>query len=262
MRTAISASLLRRPWAVGFAVAALAATAACSDDQVTAPTTAREVSAPNATIAPRLGQQVTVQFKDINGNLIIAGMIPSEWLSMNAAGDTTADKVRYDNQFYSDGDQNNVLGVMTMNMPFAAKQRVCLYTFPEDYAYDILQPTPCNEASVTTYKVDLGTLVLRKKPRHTFFFKDASSALIAGATIHVTGPFGYDKTFVDGGAGDLVADGKILLKTDQPGQYRWCEVTAPGGFNLTSPTCGIVNMFWEENTTQSLYHTKKVRAII
>lgn len=258
---AITPFLLRRRWAVAFTAAALATTSACSDDQVTAPTAASGVATPNAAIVRLLAQEYTVRFKDINGNLITDGMLPSHWLSITSAGDTTADKVRYDNQFYSDGDQNNVLGIMTVKMPYAAKQRVCLYTFADDWAYDVYQPVPCNEASVTTYKVDLGTLVMRKKPRHTFFFKDAFGVLITGASIHVTGPLGYDKTFVDGGAGDAIADGKTLLKTDQPGTYSWCEVTAPSGYNLTSPSCGIVNMNWEGSTTQSLSHTKKFRAL-
>lgn len=261
MRSAITASLLWRRSAVAFAAAALAATGACGDDQVTAPKAAPEVATSNAAVIRLLAQEVTVRFKDINGNLITDGMLPSHWLSLTAAGDTTADKVRYDNQKWADGDFNDTLGVMTVKMPYAKKQRACLYTFADDWAYDVYQPVPCNEASVTTYKVDLGTLVMRKKPRHTFFLKDAFGVPITGASIHVTGPLGYDKTFVDGGALDPVADGKILLKADQPGTYNWCEVTAPSGYNLTSPSCGIVNMSWEGNTWQTLYHTKKFRTL-
>lgn len=255
MRITLSTSMLVRGSALFATAATLAATSACSDNQPTAPTAAPAVAAPNAAVRGLTTQQVTVRFKDINGNLIIAGWVPSQWLSLNARGDTTKEKIAYDNQFDVDGDFDPVLGVMRMEMPFAAKQRVCLYTFMDDYAYDILQPTPCNEASVKTYQVDLGTLTLRKKPRHTFFLKNTPGSMIVGATIHVTGPFGFDKTYTDGVGADL-ADGKILLKGENPGKYNWCEVTPPSGYKLTNPTCGIVNMFWEENTTQTLSHAR------
>src|SRR5262245_65619750 len=97
MRTPISAIALSRRSAVALSIVALAATAACSDDNVTAPKSPSQVPAPNATIYPIPTQEVSVRIKDIWGNLIQDGMVPTQWFSISAANDTTYKRVAYDN---------------------------------------------------------------------------------------------------------------------------------------------------------------------
>src|SRR4030095_12511041 len=97
MRNSITATALSRRFAVAITAATLVATVACSDDHVTAPKSIPEVSAPNATIYPIPTQEVTVRVKDIYGNLIQDGMIPTEWLALTAANDTVYRRIAYDN---------------------------------------------------------------------------------------------------------------------------------------------------------------------
>ena len=170
-------------------------------------------------------------------------------------------QVAYDNHLNPEWnvDLNSLVGVMTLKMPYAAKQRVCLYTFADNYAYDMYQPH-CNEVATNgAFKVDAGTLVVRRKPVHTFFLKDSFGVPVKGAKIHVKGPSWYqDFVLEDGGFGDYgEPDGKISFRGEIPGTMEWCEVTPPSGYKLTNPTCGKVNMKWEGNTWQTLYHTKK-----
>ena len=252
--------------AVAFSTLALAATAACSNDSINAPQTAREVSSPSATVFPSLSQTVTVRFKDIYGNIITDGLLPAHWLSLTAEGDTVGERLSYDNQpeAYLNVDMDAAAGVMTVKVPAAFKQRVCEYTFSTNYAHPAGAPTPCNEVITNgASKVDLGTLVMRRKPVHTFMMKDANGNLLPGASIRLTGPFGYDKTTTDGGVGDLPgADGKIRVKPDQPGNYQWCEVAAPGAGTLTAtPTCGYIKFEWEGVSSSTILHTMKVKVV-
>jgi hypothetical protein len=262
MRTAITASLQRRT-AVAIASAALAASAACSDAPVTGPSAA-EVASPNASLNPPVAvQEVTIRLKDINGNLIQEGMIPVEFLALTAAGDTVKRQLAYDNHLNPQYniDLNTALGIMTIKMPMAAKQRVCLYNFSSLYAFEMTQPH-CNEVTTNAaYKVDAGSLVMRKKPIHTFYLKDWFGMPVVGGKIHVKGPLWYyDFTFEDGGFGDVGApDGKIEMRGEIAGMYEWCEVAAPSGYLLAKPTCGTLSLNWEGNTSQSIYHVQNVR---
>jgi len=261
MRTPISATALSRRSAVALAIAALAVTAACRDDHIAGPKSAPQVSAPNATIYPIFTQEVTVRVKDIWGNLIQDGMIPTEWLALGAANDTVLRRIAYDNHLNPNlnVDLNPLLGVIALKMPMAYKQKVCLYNMTTNYSYDVNQPSPCNQAVTNNaLKIDLGTLVMRRKPVHTFYIKDMANVSLLGVTsLHITGPYGFDMTYVEGGAMDPgAADGKIVFRPYAPGTYDWCEVTAPAGYKFTSPKCGSVTLSWEGITSQTLSHKK------
>jgi len=231
---------------------------------VTAPRSATEVAAPSASLNPPvLVQEVAVRLKDINGNLIQEGMIPVEFLALTAAGDTVKRQVAYDNHLNPQYniDLNPLLGVMTIKMPMAAKQRVCLYNFSSLYAFEMYQPH-CNEVTTNgAYKVDAGTLVMRKKPVHTFYLKDSFGFPVTGGKIHVKGPLWYyDFSFEDGGFGDVGApDGKIEMRGEIAGTYEWCEVAPPTGYLLTKPACGTITLNWEGVTSQKLYHAQNIQ---
>ena len=265
MRSLLTISSLRRRSAVALGAAGLVVTAACSDDAVTAPESKVEVPTSQSTIIPSITQEVTVRIKDIYGNLLPDIMTPTEWLALTATNDTVLRRIAYDNHLNPDYhvDLNPLQGVVTLKMPYAYKQRVCLYNFTTYYAFDMYQPH-CNEVvSNGALKIDAGTLVMRRKPEHTFTFKDWFGVTLTGggATLHITGgPFNnYDNTFVEGGQMDPgAADGKITFRPDFPGTYNWCETVPPTGFKLTQPTCGTLTLSWEGKTSQTLSHMPKI----
>jgi len=130
------------------------------------------------------------------------------------------------------GDGDARVGYYKVTMDKAAWYMATVVAMPSDFSSDKITKTA--SAFVTPTLVSMGTLEMVKKPWIDIwlFYNDV---LAPGQTIRITGPNGFSKTFVDGGANDLhsagaqaPSDGKFeFMWLPTIGVYTVCTLTTP-----------------------------------
>jgi hypothetical protein len=142
------------------------------------------------------------------------------------------------------GDSDSRLGYIRTQMLPAASYRACLTGALSAYGAD---PGTCNTRSGGSLAVDMGQLLIHKRPLLSFNMRNQSGAFVPGAAVSVTGPNGFSKTLADGGIGDQGSgnNGVIALTLPLPGTYSWCEIVAPTNYLLTNPSCGTLDAKWD-----------------
>ena len=245
-----SFALIRRRVTLIAGAFAIASVVACSDD-TTAPRPATfsvPTTGAQPTIYP-LRTIVSVHIRSIWGTLL-PEKAAVKFFAANDSG------VIWDN---SASDKDSTVGSIKVSLPWSATFKACLVYDTKNYAIDVTKPY-CNSAPGNASAVDLASLVMRQFPIAGAYMQDMNGNPITGGKITFTAPpsDGFTETVMDGGGNDLspAVDGNIVVKGNRPGTYTWCEIVPPTGYNLASPSCGTVDLYWDSGTGFTIKHQK------
>ena len=234
-------------------VAAAATVVACSDS-TTAPRPAT-VSVPSnadANIVP-LRSLVTVKVTLYNGTLFAYDKASVKFF---ANGDSGTVK---DNSAF---DKDTTTGIISALIPWSASVKVCLTDAPKDWSWSPNQA--CNTVPGGATKINAGSLIIHNIPAVGLYNQNMAGNTIPGGQFTITGPAGsgYSLTVTDGDANDRngVA-GKIVVWVPAPGTYKWCEKTAPLGYLITLPQCGLVDLVWDFGIVVNVKHALKLNGL-
>jgi hypothetical protein len=241
------ARLARRASVLGGVVAA-ATVVACSDS-ATAPRPAT-VSVPSGAeaniVVPK--SLVTVKVTIWNGNLFAYDKASVKFFANGDSG-TVKDN--------SALDKDTTTGIISALIPMSPTVKVCLTDAPKDWSWDPNQA--CNTVPGGTTKVNAGSLIIHNIPAIGLYNQNMAGKTIAAGKFTITGPAGsgYSLTVTDNDANDRnLAPGDIVVWVPAPGTYKWCEITPPPGYQMTSPQCGFVDLVWDFGVTVYPKHAK------
>jgi hypothetical protein len=228
----------------------VASVVACTDD-LTAPRRAAGAIPPagaqGAIVLPRSLVSVRVEF---NGQLLPE----SARIRFVVGNDTT---VVQDNTM---NDNNPTLGIIKVSLPWSSSYTACLHADTPFYAI-VPGWWNCSTVAGNAAIVDAGILRMRKFPLAAFSTRDMNWNPVTEAEIQLDADAdGFVVTAEDGGPGEIssVVDGLIVIRGNRPGTYTWCETVPPTGYLKTSPSCGSIELKWDQNTSVVLQHAKKI----
>ena len=224
---------------------------ACTDD-VTSPH-------PSAGAIPPAGAQgtivrarslVTVRVENTAGALI-PETTPIRFIVGNDTG------IVVDN---SANDKNSTIGIITASLPWSSSYTACL--LKDTPSYGIVPGWfVCSTAAGNAATVNAGILRMRKFPLAAFSMQDKNGNMLPGAEVQLDADAdGYFVAAEDGGPGEIssAVDGLIVVRGNRPGTYSWCETVPPAGYLKASPSCGSIELYWDQNTPVVLQHAKKI----
>jgi hypothetical protein len=266
--TTIQRSTLSRRALSLAALAAAALTAACSD-AATAPAVGG-AGGGSQQMRPALGGPANGgPVANVPATLLVAGKLSGtplagtkvQFKTVTAAG-TVSTLVVGDNQSADDDKRD---GYYKVYLPAGASSYLAsLASAPPEpyhtfgaYAYGA-QPTG---------SIAFGTIQLVTKPTLRVSMLSKTKAPAPGATITITnrlivfGQPSWQVTITDGGAGDVgpngeapTADGVMLYRLPEAGQYEVCERVAPTGFLMAASQCQVVSPAWDEQRNATFFH--------
>ena len=240
----------RRHVGVVAGILTAASAVACTDD-VTAPRRVAGAISPagaqGAIVLPRSLVSVRVEF---NGQLLPE----SAWIRFIAGNDTAFVQ---DNSI---NDKNPTLGIIKVSLPWSSTYSACLFADTPSYAI-VPGWWSCSTVAGNAALVDAGILRMRRFPLAAVSTRDANGNAITEAVMTLDADAdGYFKTVEDGGPGDMSpgVDGMIVIRGNRPGTYTWCETVPPAGYLKPSPSCGSIELEWDQTTSVVLQHAKKI----
>ena len=244
------ARVARRASILGGVVAA-ATVVACSDGTTAPrPATVSVPSSADANIVP-LRSLVTVKVTLYNGTLFAYDKASVKFV-VNGDSGTVKDNSAF--------DKDTTTGIISALVPWSASVKVCLTNPPKDWGFSPNQA--CNTVPGGAAKVDAGSLVIHNIPALGLYMRNMAGNIIPGGQFTITGPpgSGYSLTVTDGDANDRYAgvNGKIVVWVPAPGTYKWCEKTAPQGYLITLPQCGVVDLVWDFGIVVDVKHALKL----
>jgi len=157
-------------------------------------------------------------------------------------------------------DKNPTLGIITVSLPWSSSYKTCLYFDTPSYAI-VPGWFSCSTVAGNAAVVDAGILRMRRFPLAAFSTRDVNWNPITEAEIQLDADAdGFFKTAEDGGPGELspAIDGLIVIRGNRPGTYTWCETVPPPGYLKPSPSCGSIELKWDQTTSVVLQHAKKI----
>jgi hypothetical protein len=227
-----------------------ASSVACTDD-VTAPRRAAGAIPPagaqGTIILPRSLVSVRVEF---GGQLL-----PEAARIRFVAGNDTA--------FVKDNTMNDkdpTLGIIKVSLPWSSSYQACLSADTPSYAI-VPGWWACSTVAGNAAVVDAGILRMRRFPLAAFSTRDVNWNTITEAVFTLDADAdGFFRTAEDGGPGEIspAVDGMIVIRGNRPGTYTWCETVAPAGYLKPSPSCGSIELEWDQTTSVVLQHAKKI----
>ncbi|QJR37483.1 hypothetical protein [Gemmatimonas groenlandica] len=229
------------------ALAALAALtlAACGEAPSTAPEQTVEMDATNAAFVPRIVATVNLVVREtpsgnMIGNTTVAFTSGSRGTPVNIVDNSTADADKRSGYFQVTLTKSTIYEATVIAGPSK---------------YDRTEATKQIGSSAST--VNMGTQYLPVNPLFTINVKRATTgALLGGATYTVgwadgTAPWMQRTDNVDDMSGIV---GVITFYGRSARNHQICEITAPTGYLIPSPSCKLAYATWGKTASVDFVH--------